>query len=447
VLVEPAQTTDDYVEKVVETAPAFSLLASRGTKETEFDQLNLQVYSFAWAIPHLLRTNAQTLADDERGAIVELMKSGVSFRNESTDEITIHANTPVALQKAPDRIYARLSGFFSKSGGGRKTDDIRVKPNETVTYKINWKSLPNEYTPLMEGKDGRLWMNMITFAVETKNINQKTGEAPNALAGMVSMIPKMHYSKRKSNPIVPPGQILTTQDTDNYGLMLLDGADDLFSVYPISVQSGFAQGIGENPLQKYSTDHSIFGSSPGSTSFIQDAAREGDYIGVKPVLVNMARDGGEPRAYTTAGLTVAFRGGAPRPLNLPTRQGWGTRLIIPGFCIPASPGNATVYYSYWKWDTASGFWVLWDDYEQVARYASSDLTNFTPINTYVPILCISGVLGYSEQDEERTELLKLGKNQFGQAYGDPRGFGSFLRKAISVLTIVGQVAGYIGGLL
>lgn len=463
VLVDPPQTTDDIVEKVTESSPAFSLLASRCTTESEFSEMtNLKVYSFAFALPHLVERTTTELWDDPRGAIVELLRTGVSFRNISKTELTLHANTPIAFQHTPERIYARLSGFYRNAGkkkGQKMSDDCHLKPGQTVTFKINWKNLPNEYTPLMQAKEGRLWMNLVNFAVEIKNINQETGAEFNDLSSMLSMMPKATYTKRQSNPIPPSGSVIAgMQDTENFVLQEMAGAGDLFSVYPISVQSGGKQVPGSSPLRDVSAPFYVFEKQGYELSFIQNALNEGDLFGVEVVPVDRANYDGRsehggkimPSSYSGVGLCVKKTGGNLRPLELRNFQGGGNRLVIVGFNVDGMLSNSPISYSSYKWDQSAGYWMLWDDDYQVPRRAPEELIimeNFTPVSTRMPLMVVEGVYTKKEQLEMHEALLQRGQNDYGQPFGDPRGFGTFLKKAIGVLTVVGQVAGYLGTLL
>lgn len=462
VLVDPPQTTDDIVEKVTESSPAFSLLASRCTTESEFSELtNIKVYSFAFALPHLVEVAENELWDDPRGAIVELLRTGVSFRNISKTELTLHANTPIAFQHTPEAIYARLSGFYRSAGkkkGQKMSDDCHLKPGQTVTFKINWKNLPNEYTPLMQAKESRLWMNLVNFAVEIKNINQETGAEFNDLSSMLSMIPKATYTKRQSNPIPPTGSTIAgMQGSENFVLQEMAGAGDLFSVYPISVQSGGKLAPGSRPLVSASGPHKVFELEGYEVSFIQSAVNEGDLFGVEVVPVSRdnytsSNEGGKsvPASYSGTGLCVKIVGGHLRPLELKTYQGAGNRVVIVGFNVDGVLANSPISYSSYKWDQNTGYWMLWDDDYQVPRRAPEELIimeNFTPVSTRMPLMIVKGVYTKKEQLEMHKALLQRGQNDYGQPFGDPRGFGTFLKKAIGVLTVVGQVAGYLGTLL
>merc|ERR1712029_602147 len=101
---------------------------------------------------------------------------------------------------------------------------------------------------------------------------------------------------------------------------------------------------------------------------------------------------GQPhsRAYFGAGLIVKRVGGNERPLELSSRQSGGSRLIIMGFNVSASSGSSQVFFSNGKWDANVGRRVLWDDYEQQARYADDSLMDFTPISTGMPVVLIEG---------------------------------------------------------
>jgi len=453
ILVDPPQTTDDQIEKVTENSPAFSMLASRCTTESEFDKLELKVYSFAFALPHLVQTADKVLADDPRGAIVEMIRTGVSFRNISKTELTLHANTPIAYQHTPDKIYARLSGFYRSNGkkkGHTKSDDCHLKPGQTVTFKINWKNLPNEYTPLTAAKEGRFWMNLVNFAVEIKNINQETGAEFNDLSSMLSMMPKATYTKRQSNPVLETGFSLgPMQDTENFVLQKMAGSADLFAVAPISVQAGAKNIPGQIPLNAATRDVDVY----DGLVYTQSATVEGDLFGVHVVNVTRANYGESqtgketPKTYVGTGLSVKRVGGHDRPLDLRNYQGQGNRLIIVGMTVSATPVDPAISMCSFKWDTNTGYWILWDDFEQAPRAAPDKLTAFTPLSTKMPVMIVSGVYTREEELQLQEELMARGQNEYGQPFGQPKGFGDFLKKAIGVITIVGKVANFIGTLL
>lgn len=436
ILVDPPQTTDDVVEKVDEMPPAFTLLASRATTESNFDKLELKVFSFAWAVPHLLATAENEWSDDPRGAIVELIRTGVSFRNISNEEITIHANTPVAKQHTPSVIYARLSGFYVKGKKGAKSDDVRLKPGQTATYKIHWKNLPNEYTPVSTVSDSRVWNNLLTFCVEIKNINDSTGAAIASLASVVSMIPKVHYTKRKSNPAPPVGYTLKIQGTDNFQLHALTGADDLYAVDAVPAQVLNTAVLTSDVDRRNASAEIVLDDN---TSYIFDAMIEGDLIGTQRV---QARRG--TKVYNTIGLVVKKIGGNDRPLEISTRQGIGTRLIVPGMCTNVRGGCS---YSYFKWDQGLGHWVLWDDYEQSPRAIDGDGSLLTPLTTRMPCFFLKGVYTVQEKEELIRVARETGRSVNGQPFGEPKGFGEVLRSAISVIVVVGKVPTSIGTLL
>jgi len=448
VLLEPKQTLDDVIEKVHEVAPTFTMLASRCTTESNFDAKTVKTFSFGFAVPHIVRTSATEIADDPRGVLAELIRTGVSFKNVSNQDVTIHANIPIAKQHYPGSIYTRLSGFHSKSRKNQMTDDVVIKPGKTATFKTNLKGLANEYVPMEQVKESRVWINLITFAVVIRNINQETGAAYNDEASILEARPKALYTKRKSNPIVESGMTLTMQATENFVLQALTGYADLYMVDPVNAAGGnrAALDIKDNIYKSVADDMQIFRGGDVDATFIQDAVREGDLLGVKKVLVTKA---GQPhsRAYFGAGLIVKRVGGNERPLELSSRQSGGSRLIIMGFNVSASSGSSQVFFSNWKWDPNVGHWVLWDDYEQQARYADDSLMDFTPISTGMPVVLIEGVYTREEREEMERQLLAIGVNEHGQPYGKPKAFGDFIRKAISVLEVVGKVAGFVGTLL
>lgn len=376
------------------------------------------------------------------------MRTGVSFKNVSNQDVTLHANIPIAKQHYPGSIYTRLSGFHSKSKKNQMTDDIVLKPGQTGTFKTNLKGLANEYVPMEQVKESRVWINIITFAVVIKNINQETGAAYNDEASILEARPKALYTKRKSNPIVESGMTLSMQATENFVLQALDGYSDLYMVDPVSATGGNRAAIDmkDNIYKSVAADMEVFRGGDVDATFIQDAVREGDLLGVHRVLVTKASQP-HAKSYYGAGLIVKRVGGNERPLEMSSRQSGGARLIIMGFNVAASPSSPQVFFSNWKWDPNVGHWVLWDDYEQQARYADDSLMDFTPISTGMPVMLIEGVYTKMKKEEMERKLLAIGVNEHGQPYGKPRAFGDFLRKAVSVLEVVGKVAGFIGTLL
>jgi len=448
ILLEPKQTLDDVIEKVNEVSPTFTLLASRCTTETEFDAKTVNTYSFGFAVPHIVKTSATEVADDPRGVLAELMRTGVSFKNVSNQDVTLHANIPIAKQHYPGAIYTRLSGFHSKNKKNQMTDDIVLKPGQTGTFKTNLKNLANEYVPMEQVKESRVWINIITFAVVIKNINQETGAPYSVDASILEARPKAMYTKRKSNPIVESGVTLTKQSSENFVLQGLTGYTDLYMVDPVNAAGGNKKMIDmkDNIYKSVAADMEVFRGGDVDATFIQDAVREGDLLGVHRVLVTK-KDQTHAKSYYGAGLIVKRVGGNERPLELSSRQSGGNRLIIMGFNVAANPGEAQIYFSNWKWDPNVGHWVLWDDYEQQARYSDDSLMDFTPVSTGMPIMLIEGVYTKMEKEEMTRKLLAVGFNEHGQPYGKPKGFGDFLRKAVSVLEVVGKVAGFIGTLL
>jgi len=411
ILVDPIQTTDDIIEKVNESSPAFTVLASRCTTATQFSAGVLQVQSFAWAVPHLVKTADKTFADDNRGAIVELMRSGVSIKNLTKSEITIHANTPVARQHEPDKIYARLSGFRRKEG--RKwimSDDVHLGPNQTATYKVHWKLLPNEYTPMQMIKDGRVYMNLLCFGVEVKNINENTGAAYAPESEVVSLIPRVLYTKRQSNPQLNAGESLIVQSEVNFALQELSGFKDMYSVHPVSAMGG-ARGGDKTRLLPFldpGKDLPIFDGTEITCAFIQDAVREGDLLGVKKVLVTR-----DKKSYNSCGLITKRVGGKERPLEMKTRQGGGSRLIVMGLNVASNPASAAVSFSYYKWDATVGYWILWDDFEQQPRYCPDNFPDFTPVSAGMPICYLDGVYTKKQKEEMLALMAADGISELG----------------------------------
>lgn len=449
VLLEPKQTLDDIIERVNEVSPTFTFLASRCTTESEFDAMSVKTYSFGFAVPHIVKTSDYEIVDDPRGVLAELLRTGVSFKNVSNQDVTLHANIPIAKQHYPGSIYTRLSGFHAKSKKNQMTDDIVLKPGQTGTFKINLKGLANEYVPMEQVKDGRVWINLITFAIVLKNINQETGVAYNTEASILEARPKALYTKRKSNPLIESGQTLTMQSTENFVLQALDGYTDLYMVDPVSTAGGTKEDMRDNVYKRAAGELEIFRGGDVDATFIQDAIREGDLLGVHRVLVTKKDDCQQQhvKAYYGSGLIVKRVGGNERPLELSSRQSGGARLIVSGFNVAASPNSPQVFFSNWKWDPNVGHWVLWDDYEQQARYADENLPDFTPISTGMPIILLQGVYTKDEREEMERRLLETGYSPLGQPYGKPKAFGDFLRKAISVIEVVGKVAGFIGTFL
>jgi len=453
ILLEPRQTLDDITEKVNEVSPTFTLLSSKCTTESQFDAKVVQTFSFGFAVPHLVTPSANVVADDPRGALVEMLRTGVSFKNVSNQDVKIYANIPVAKQHYPGQIYTRLSGFHTKQSKGEMVDEITLKPEQTGTFKTYLKKLANELIPMEQVKEGRVWINMLTFCVVIKNINQDTGVVYNPSSSILEARPKALYTKRKSHPIVKATDTLIMQSTENFVLQAMEGYTDLFAVDPVNAVGGSPiTPSGENPIS-IAPQLDVFRGGDIDATFIQDAAIEGELLGFAKVLVTdkdpRGADGQptHPHSYYTLGLKVKRIGGHDRPLELSKRQSGGARLIIMGLCGMSNPKPPQSFFSYWKWNANVGHWILWDDFEQIARYVDDDFGPFTPVSAAMPVMLIENVYTKAERFEMEEALIQTGFNALGQPYGRPQAFGKFLRLAISVLEVVGKVAGFAGTLL
>jgi hypothetical protein len=456
ILLDPKQTLDDNIDKVNEVSPTFTLLSTRCTTESNFDAKTVHTLSFGFALPHLVTTKANVIADDPRGALVEMLRTGVSFKNVSNQDVKIYANLPIAKQTKPGQIYTRISGFHAKHKKGDMTDDITLQPDQTGTFKVHLKRLANEYVPMEQVKEGRVWINIITFCVVMKNVNQETGGAYNKDASILEARPKALYTIRKSHPQIPTGGTLVQQDTENFVLQAMSGYTDLFSVDPVSAIGGSPVVPAGQIPRSIAPQKDIFRGGDIDATFIQDAAIEGDLIGFAKVLVTSKtpRPGvtyldhpHPPYSYYTAGLKIKRIGGHDRPLELSGRHAGGHRLIVMGLNSMSNPKAPQIYYSYWKWNANVGHWILWDDFEQQARYVDENLAQITPVSSAMPIVLLENVYTKEERLEIEEELIKTGFSATGLPYGRPQSFGEFLRKAISVLEVVGKIAGFTGTLL
>jgi hypothetical protein len=446
ILLEPPQTLDDIIEKVNEVSPTFTLLAEKCSDNTSFcNQEEVKVYSYGFAVPHTLKTSVTNIALDSRGVVSELIRCGMSFKNVSNQTIRIHANLPVAKMTRPGSIYTRLSGFYTKGKSKKRamTDDVTLEPEDTIAFKVNLKNLVNEYVNMEQAQEGRLWINICTFCVVIDNINQETGAAFANKAEIVELRPKAVYTKRKSVVTKDSQMTYTDQIQENFVLMEMAGFDDLYAVDPVDAYTNFySKDVSRLGGNNAGTGTDIITGGESDVRWTQEAYREGDLIGVDKV--NITKDA---KSYTGVGLVIKKTGGNARPVDLNNFQAGGTRLIIPGFNVAESPGYAPVFFSYFKYDPNVGHWVLWDDYEERPRYADDDLNQFTPCSAAIPIMVIEDVYTKKEKEEQLQLALELGTNQFGQPYGRPRGFGTFLKKALSILEVVAKVGGFIGTLL
>jgi len=406
------------------------------TNASDFDDQNIQVHSICWAVPHLLKVSEKELRDDPRGALVMLKESQLSFRNVSGNEVIIHANTPVARLDSPDAIYARASGFRR---GGTITDDIILKPQETLTYSVPWEKMQSN-VPLTTVKGERLWMNMITFCVEMKNVSSQTGVQIPESAEVVTIIPKTRYWKRKSNPIPPDADLgitITDQDGENFGFQSLGGIEDLYKVQPVDAMGGSSP-IGTSLDGRFVRDKVLFSTSPGRVVLCQDAYNEGDLLGISGLNLG---------DYTTAALKIRNRFGSVYEfLKMESRVAENVRLMIQGLSVASDDRDPTFSYSYFKFDktvTEGGAWVLWDEDRGQPRSADPKLGIETVMSSFVPIMVIEGLQHISP------DKFKGYANVHGQPYGDPKAFSDdgFIKKSISVLTVIGKIAEHALGLL
>jgi hypothetical protein len=429
VLCDPAQTTDDFQEDCLEKSPKFTILGGLCTNATSFDAQDLKVHTVSWAIPHLLQITEHLLKDDPRGALVLLKESQVSFRNVSANEVVLHANTPVAKSHSPDAVYARASGFRKN---GSITDDVLVKPGETITYSVSWERMQG-YVPMTTVKSERLWMNMITFCVEMKNISNMTGSVIPEVAEVLTIIPKSRYWKRKSNP-VPFDEDLSIaiemQDGENFGVATLGGISDLYKVTPIDCSGGGdADGGGGQVLDsRYVRDNVQFTTSPGRVIQCQDAYNEGDLLGIAGLNLG---------DYTTAALKVRTRAaGTYEYLKLMSRRSDNIRIMVQGLNISSDDRDPSFSYSYFKFVKElgdDGAWVLWDEDREEPRSADPKLGIETVLSSFVPITVINGLRKKPISYEGRY-------NTFGQPYGDPKNFADFIKKSISIIGVISKIA-------
>jgi len=434
ILCDPAQTTDDFQEDCLEKSPKMTVLGGFCTNASDFDDQNIKVHSVAWAIPHLLKVSETELKDDPRGALVMLKESQLSFRNVSMNEIILHANTPVARLDNPDSIYARASGFRK---GGTITDDVILKPGETLTYSIPWEKMQSN-TPMTTVKDGRLWMNMITFCVEMKNVSSLTGQFIPENAEVVTIIPKTRYWKRKSNPIPPDadtGMSITMQDDEHFGFATLGGIEDLYKVEPVDAM-GAVMADSQVLDGRYVRDKVLFASRPGRVTLCQDAYNEGDLLGVAGLNLG---------DYTTAALKVRARfGDLYEFLKLTTRRAENVRVLIQGLSVASDDRDPTFSYSYFKFDAdvvEGGAWILWDEDRKQPRSADPKLGIETVMSTFVPLMVIEGL------QQPKLEKFQGFYNIHGQPYGEPKAFGDFITKTISVISVISKIASFAGSLL
>jgi len=433
-LTDPAPTTDDFQEDCLEKSLKMTVCGGLCTNSTDFNNSSLKVHTISWCIPHMLKVSQVLFKDDPRGSIVMLKESQLSFKNVSTVEVILHANTPVARLDNPDVIYARASGFRK---GNVISDDVVLKPGETLTYSIPWDKMQSNI-PITTIKDQRLWMNMITFCVEMKNINPATGSYFPENEEIVTIIPKTRYWKRKSNPILGDGDSGVTiemQGTENFGFATLTGISDLYTVTPIDAMGGTLVKTKDYD-GRYVRDSVIFANRPGRVVFCQDAYNEGDLLGVS---------GFNYGDYTTAQLMVRKRvGDVFEPLQLSSRQAQNTRVIVPGLCVASETRNSILSYSYFQYHVdprGGGRWLLWDEDANEPRGVDPGLGIETLVSAYTPLMVIEGL------NTPKVEKFYGFYSEYGQPYGDPKGFADFIKTTISVISVISRVATLVGGLV
>jgi len=434
-LTDPAPTTDDFQEDCLEKSLKMTVCGGLCTNSTDFNNSNLKVHTVSWCIPHLLKVSESILRDDPRGAIVMLKESQLSFKNVSNVEVILHANTPVARLDNPDVIYARASGFRK---GNVVSDDMILKPGETLTYSVPWDKMQSNI-PITTIKNERLWMNMITFCVEMRNINPVTGTVFPENEEIVTIIPKTRYWKRKSNPIPPDedlGITIEMQGSENFGFATLGGITDLYTVNPIDAMGG-ALVKTKDFDGRYVRDSVMFATRPGRVVYCQDAFNEGDLLGI---------GGYNLGDYTTAQLMVRKRfGDVFEPLQLPSRQAKNIRVLVPGLCISSEDRDPAFSYSYFKFEmneeTGEGRWILWDEDANEPRGVDPGLGIETTMSAFTPLMVLDGL------NTPKVEKFYGYYSEFGQPYGDPKGFADFIKTTISVISVISKVATFVGGLI
>lgn len=436
-LVQPAQVLDDYTEKVNEVAPIFTILKSQCSTQTEFDIKTASVHSFNFALPHLLKISDTDMVKDKRGQLVELLRTGVSFKNVTNQDIEIHANLPVTKQMSGTTIYTRVSGFRVKVGKkSTLVDDVVLKPNQTGTFKVNLKALSNEYVPLQRKFAERLWLNIIAFCVVVKNTNFETGAAYDPETSIVEARPKAMYTRRKNHPL-PVSGILTEQSDKNFEVCTLGGFSDLYEVYPTDATEPaikpYAGAYPHKPIWA--------GEGLSECNFVRDQIVEGDQLGMTTIPTGST--------HHLAGLTVRKLGGPAKPLNLGSLQGYANRIIVPGLCVnsgditPAWNGPmAGPITSVWRWDGTKGYWLLFDEQTQQNKGVIHPLDHGTYVSTLDPIIHMTGIYNKEERAAHLKKLIESGGvNQHGLRFGNPDPWGTPIRNSVAVVEVVGKVSG------
>lgn len=437
VLLQPAQVLDDYTEKVNEVSPTFTILNLKCNTESEFDaKTALNVHSFNFALPHIVKTATNEFAQDARGQLVELLRVGVSFKNVTNQDVEVHANLPLARQISDQKVFTRISGFRVKMGKkSMLVDDIVLKPGQTGTFKVNVKALANEYVPMQNIIAKRSWVNMIAFCVVTKNINLSSGDPFSDSAAILEARPKAMYTRRKNHPVVDDLVTINMQSKENFQLNALGGFSDLYEVFPVDVTGSKSPDSGE----VYNSFTIFEGES--NCMMIRQQCQEGDLMGYQTLPLSEDRH--------IVGLTVRRLGGALKPLTLEGRQDFGNRLIIPGLNI--NFGNIHEQYdgpmsgpitSYWRFDPALGYWCLFDESKQENAEVIHPLDKGTYVSSLIPIILMDGVYTKEQREAKMKALIETGgTNLHGLSFGLPDVWGSKVRASVSTVEVVGKISG------
>jgi len=472
VYVDPLESSGTELPVVEDKGQVVTMTRSSCSDTENFTSNVMKVFSLVFNLPVFFQESATAIVQDKRGTLVELYSTGVSFRNVSMNDVTIHCNTPVSIA-GDSFVFARLPGFFKKTGNGKKrfADSVSLKPNQSAIYSVNWKDLPSSYTPIKTSSSGNFGITAATFSVHIHNaiLSEASATTINELSETVQVQPMAKYLLREQDAVANSevGQVVKIVEVPHFSMAQLPSNEK--SLWGIDPLTPAAAAYLTDP-RKFITD----ASTVTSNTFISDLSVEGTFFGAMEENVS---------GYTYPVITLAVKNGisgSDKPASLISRQSILTRIGVVGLNFSTfgedrnqgGPAQNATSMSVFKWDTRVNRWLLWNDlYDKPyrANYTGSAITLPTSIPVYyftLPSLAIkleetdvgkgSGpktervVYFNRSTDEEISEFQFNTLRDKAQRASDPRGIGFGVAEVdlrgvsiadiLGVLITVGKIA-------
>lgn len=468
VFVDPLAAAKEEIGIVSDNSPVMTLAKSACSDTSTFAGNLMRVYSILFNIPAFYQRTSTEIVQDKRGTMVELESTGAVFKNISKNTVTIHANTPIGMAGSKD-VLARVPGFKK---GKRYTDAVTLEPGASATFTVNWKNKPAGYSPIHAGSTVENWPNVVgcTFSIHCHNdmiVPSSTDGAAtmvNPLSECVSVVGTAKYTIRQyqSVPNAPIGTVVKLEEVPHFTLVKLeDGPISLWGLDPITQKTAMflADPIGF-----------IEGKTVENGAFINDLKIEGSHYGMLEEKLSSYN-------YDVVSLAVRTGNGPVRAASLQSRQSILSRIALPTHMMTdpgthrdggSGPGQNTVAWNTFKWDSTVNRWLLWDDLYQSpvqANYLGNG-NGSVRVSTDIPIFHfqLQALAARAVFDDEGTEMTEFFNRITGEILTeeqymalasmvkDPRGIshdaprvdtrGITIQQVLGVLVTLGKVAAY-----